>query len=456
MYSRVSSEASDNCAESDEDMADPIMRGEDCDGNDDGGGGLVVLQVLPAMTLGGVERGVLEVAIYLRSQDVGAIVASANGPLVAQLTTHKILHCDLAVLRSKNPLNVLWRAPRALRHIIRTHHVTLVHARSRTSAWSAFLAVQSTAAQLVTTHHGAYGLDKALWKKAVARVMLWGAGLIMPSSFMCEFVCRHQGVRVTEKADAGQGNNEAQPIDAVCSTLMPVATSRVLLGAQQLLALLHWAVLQGQQLLCGPIGKSMRCLLDSSRWPLVAVIPRGVDVSSFMPDSSAAAGARLLSREWQLRSGQTHVLHFGRMSAQKGGLDFLRAMHLVIEQASHCDDICALVVGSNNTPSSSKHSDAIAQARAYCCFGPCQFFSATLVFILLYHSGCNDVWWRRSCPHAPPCERRNRTGATLVRICRRRPVTKSRSIVCVCACACVFVCVNVCARVCACVCVCAS
>lgn len=112
-----------------------------CDDGDDSGiadAALVVLQVLPAMTVGGVERGVVEVAKHLRARRVRGLVASADGPLVAQL--EGVPHICLGLLRSKNPLNVLWRAPLALRRVIREHRVSVIHARSRTSAWSAWLA----------------------------------------------------------------------------------------------------------------------------------------------------------------------------------------------------------------------------------------------------------------------------------------------------------------------------
>jgi hypothetical protein len=82
-----------------------VERGDDgCDDGDDSGiadAALVVLQVLPAMTVGGVERGVVEVAKHLRARRVRGLVASADGPLVAQL--EGVPHICLGLLRSKNP-----------------------------------------------------------------------------------------------------------------------------------------------------------------------------------------------------------------------------------------------------------------------------------------------------------------------------------------------------------------
>ena len=169
-----------------------------------------------------------------------------------------------------------------------------------------------TSARLVITHHGAYGLHKGVWKRALARVMLWGDGLILPSSFMLDFVCRHQGVHVVAPG-CGAGGDHA-PSAAHPGTLEPVGQSgarRVLGGLQRLILHLQLSLLSS---LCAPP-------LRVTRWPLVAVIPRGVEVSAFLPTAPATvAAARALAHEWNLSSAQTNVLHFGRLSRQKGGI----------------------------------------------------------------------------------------------------------------------------------------
>ena len=74
-----------------------------------------------------------------------------------------------------------------------------------------------------------------MWKRALARVMLWGDGLILPSSFMLDFVCRHQGVHVVAP---GCGAGDHAPSAAHPGTLEPVGQScslRVLGGLQRLI-----------------------------------------------------------------------------------------------------------------------------------------------------------------------------------------------------------------------------
>jgi hypothetical protein len=281
------------------------------------------------MTLGGVERGVVEIAKYLRSQKVGAVVASADGPLVAELAGQGITHINLEVLRSKNPFNVLWRAPRALQRIMREHSVTLLHARSRTSAWSAWLAIKTTRGTgitLITTHHGAYGLDKARWKRAVARVMLWGDGLILPSSFMLDFVCQYQHVRVALELDqehSEQAEQAERPSATNPGILQPVAPTCVSQephqpchGLENVGVGLEGAAIRIAAPCRNFLSSLFHALFPSAKHlpTLVAVVPRGVDISAFAPSARTASSAMALSRAWQLRG--VHVLHLGRLSPQ--------------------------------------------------------------------------------------------------------------------------------------------
>ena len=51
-----------------------------------------ILQVLPALVSGGVERGTVEIATALRMEDHPAWVASSGGPLVADLEDRGVVH----------------------------------------------------------------------------------------------------------------------------------------------------------------------------------------------------------------------------------------------------------------------------------------------------------------------------------------------------------------------------
>ena len=116
--------------------------------------GTVVLQVLPRLESGGVERGTVEMAQAVTAAGGTALVASEGGRMVAAVERAGGRHV-LMPLASKNPA-VIWRNAGRLAALIRQHRVGIVHARSRAPAWSAWLAARRTGAHFVTTYHGVY------------------------------------------------------------------------------------------------------------------------------------------------------------------------------------------------------------------------------------------------------------------------------------------------------------
>jgi len=129
-----------------------------------------ILQVLPALEAGGVERGAVEMVQAIVAAGGSAVVASAGGRLVAQVERAGGQHIPLALM-TKDPVNILLNAGRLAR-LIRTQNIGLVHARSRAPAWSALGAARRTQIPFVTTWHGIYGEDfpgKRLYNSVMAR-----------------------------------------------------------------------------------------------------------------------------------------------------------------------------------------------------------------------------------------------------------------------------------------------
>ncbi len=129
-----------------------------------------ILQVLPALQSGGVERGTLEIAEAQIAAGFRAIVASAGGRLVPQLEALGATHVTLP-LATKNPV-AIWRNAAALAEVARQRGVRIIHARSRAPAWSALMAARRTGAHFVTTYHGTYNAGfpgKRLYNSVMAR-----------------------------------------------------------------------------------------------------------------------------------------------------------------------------------------------------------------------------------------------------------------------------------------------
>ncbi|MBF0331105.1 MAG: lipopolysaccharide heptosyltransferase II [Candidatus Omnitrophica bacterium] len=145
-----------------------------------------ILQILPELNVGGVERGTLDLAKYFIEHGHESIVVSNGGTLVASLEAAGSRHYALAVHR-KN-LFIAWRCVKELRHIIRTEKVDIVHARSRVPAWIAYFATRKTDAEFVTTCHGYYSRNFA------SRIMGWGKLVIVISEVVGRHMIEHFGV----------------------------------------------------------------------------------------------------------------------------------------------------------------------------------------------------------------------------------------------------------------------
>lgn len=141
----------------------------------------VVLQVLPRLVTGGVERGTVDVTAALANAGWGAVVASAGGPMVREIERAGGTHVTLP-LDSKNPLAMRANVARLL-GVIRAQAVDIVHARSRAPAWSARAAARRAGAGFVTTFHGTYGA-RSFFKRRYNAIMTRGARVIAISDFI--------------------------------------------------------------------------------------------------------------------------------------------------------------------------------------------------------------------------------------------------------------------------------
>lgn len=118
-----------------------------------------MLQLLPSLVGGGVERGTLEVNRALTASQAESYVISAGGPLVSSIEADGGKHIKLDIGR-KSPLTLLKVS--ALQQIIADLKPDVVHARSRLPAWVAWRAMRKMAHRpaFVTTVHGLYSVSR--------------------------------------------------------------------------------------------------------------------------------------------------------------------------------------------------------------------------------------------------------------------------------------------------------
>ncbi len=146
---------------------------------------LTVLQLLPALESGGVERGTLEIAQALVKQGHKALVMSAGGRLVAPLIESGAEHFAWPV--GQKTFKTL-RLVGKLRKFLVEQNVDIVHARSRVPAWIAWLAWRgmdpATRPRFVTTVHGLYGVNR------YSRIMTRGEQVIAVSNTVRDYILR--------------------------------------------------------------------------------------------------------------------------------------------------------------------------------------------------------------------------------------------------------------------------
>ncbi len=151
----------------------------------------VILQVLPSLVTGGVERGTVEITQAIADTGWLPLVASQGGPMVQAVEDAGGRHIALP-LKAKTPIGI-WRNAERLEAVIREHGVSIVHARSRAPAWSAWLACQRTGTKFVTTYHGTYG-ENLPFKRRYNAVMARGEIVIAASRFIADLVTARHGV----------------------------------------------------------------------------------------------------------------------------------------------------------------------------------------------------------------------------------------------------------------------
>jgi glycosyltransferase involved in cell wall biosynthesis len=144
---------------------------------------LKVIQLVPELNSGGVERGTLELGKFLSGQGHESIVVSNGGRMIEKLTLEGSRHIRMPVHR-KNPVSLL--QVYKLRKLFLDQKPDVVHARSRVPAWLCFFALKLVKTELrpkfVTTIHGFYSVN------AYSKIMISGDHVICVSNSVRDYV----------------------------------------------------------------------------------------------------------------------------------------------------------------------------------------------------------------------------------------------------------------------------
>lgn len=145
-----------------------------------------VMQLLPELNSGGVERGTLEVARALVAAGHQSVVVSNGGRLVSQLEQECSRHLPLAI--HKKSISSLFKI-RPLRKLILQEQPDIVHVRSRVPAWITHFALNGIPTHkrphLVSTVHGFYSIN------AYSAIMTRGEKVIAVSDSVVDYIKTH-------------------------------------------------------------------------------------------------------------------------------------------------------------------------------------------------------------------------------------------------------------------------
>lgn len=145
-----------------------------------------VVQVLPSLRGGGVEKGTLEIAKHLVDQGHESIVVSAGGPMVQQLESEGSRHVEWDLgNKSLLTFRYIW----ALRRFLNQEKPDILHLRSRMPAWVFWFAWSRLPAdsrpKLVTTVHGLYSVSR------YSQVMCRGEAVIAVSRTVQDYIFKN-------------------------------------------------------------------------------------------------------------------------------------------------------------------------------------------------------------------------------------------------------------------------
>ena len=145
-----------------------------------------IVQLVPAMEQGGVERGVVEMNRALVREGHVNVVVSAGGRLAARIEEDGGRHVSLDV-KSKNPLTYFSRAL-ALRRVLREIWPDVVVAHSRVPAWLFAWANRPLGLKWITFAHGANSVSR------YSRIMTAGDLTVTPSRYIADYLKDAYGI----------------------------------------------------------------------------------------------------------------------------------------------------------------------------------------------------------------------------------------------------------------------
>jgi len=157
----------------------------------------VIVQIVPQMNRGGVERGTVEIAEAISARGWKAVVICNGGRMENQLRRAGAEVYTLPV-DTKNPLK--WPAVRRrLKAFLLSVGADIVHVRSRAPAWIALPLTRAMGIHSISTIHSKF-VPQNFVKRIYNQKMLSADGIIAISDYVKSVITSHYSEAVSEKA----------------------------------------------------------------------------------------------------------------------------------------------------------------------------------------------------------------------------------------------------------------
>jgi len=157
----------------------------------------VIVQIVPQMNRGGVERGTVEIAEAISARGWKAVVICNGGRMENQLRRAGAEVYTLPV-DTKNPLK--WPAVRRrLKAVLLSVGADIVHVRSRAPAWIALPLTRAMGIHSISTIHSKF-VPKNFVKRIYNQKMLSADGIIAISDYVKSVITSHYSEAVSQEA----------------------------------------------------------------------------------------------------------------------------------------------------------------------------------------------------------------------------------------------------------------
>ncbi|OPY56450.1 MAG: putative glycosyltransferase EpsF [Pelotomaculum sp. PtaU1.Bin035] len=148
---------------------------------------VTVLMTLMGLEIGGAETHAVVLARHLKEMGYRVVMASSGGIYEETIARHGIKHYKVPLDNSR-PLSII-RSVAAVRSIIASENVALIHAHARIPAFVSDLAGRLAGIRMITTAHAMFAASLHL-----RFLSMWGEKTIAISSDVKEHMIRYFGV----------------------------------------------------------------------------------------------------------------------------------------------------------------------------------------------------------------------------------------------------------------------